>query len=285
MSLLRSEAVVVTEPGGTTVERYGRWHGPDVHVLWGSVTKVVLAATVRALVEDGRCAWDDTAASLLGVALPLTVTLRTLVTHTSGLPRVLPEQDRVSADPYRRWTSQRLDEALAALDVATPGGESYSNLGYAVLTRCVEELTGAPWLERAQADVLGPAGVAPGDVALAPGPRAGLARNVLGRPLEEWDLSAGPYSGAGGLWATPRAVVAAAEESLRLGSVLDPRSGPAGWGVADGRWWHDGGTLRAGACVTVEEGRGRVVVAHVLGGLPTGAATRAARLCAEVVTA
>lgn len=286
MSLRRSEALVVADSGRTTIERYGRWHGPDTHVLWGSVTKVVLAATVRALVETDRCAWDDTAADVLGVALPATATLRSLVTHTSGLPRVLPGQERGFADPYRAWTTERFDAALASLTLPRAASidpdESYSNLGYAVLVRCIERVTAEPWLDAARAHVLDAAGVAPEDVSLTPGPRAGLARSVLGRPLDEWDLSAGPYSGAGGLWAGPQAILAVARDSLRAGSVLDPRSGPTGWAVDDDRWWHDGGTLRAGACVTVEPDRARVVVAHVLGGLPTGGATAAARLCAAV---
>lgn len=287
MSLLRSEAVLVVEGGRRVAESYGRWHGPDRLVLWGSVTKVVLAATVRSLVDAGRCAWDDTAASVLSTDLPESATLRTLVAHTSGLPRLLPDQGRGFQDPYRPWTAERFDAALAALEVDRAATiapeETYSNLGYAVLTRCVERLAGAPWLDVAREGVLAPAGIAADDVALDPPERAGRATNLLGRPLDEWDLSTGPYSGAGGLWATPRALVAVARHSLRDGSVLDPRSGPAGWASSPHGWWHDGGTLRAGACVTVDAARDRIVVAHALGGLPTGGAARAARLCAEAV--
>ena len=89
--------VGVIAAGQRVVKGYGtlgakNLNPPDGRTLFeiGSVTKVLTALLLAALVEDGSVQEDAPVCELLpeGQTLPPEVTLRSLATHTSGLPRV-----------------------------------------------------------------------------------------------------------------------------------------------------------------------------------------------------
>jgi CubicO group peptidase (beta-lactamase class C family) len=119
----------------------------------GSLSKVFTALAVMQLRDQGKLALDDPIAKHLpwfrvGSAYPEAppITIRHLLTHTSGLPRE-------AAYPY--WTTHRFparDEfhaALATQSVFSPPGASYrySNVGVALLGEIVETVSGESYAE------------------------------------------------------------------------------------------------------------------------------------------
>lgn len=284
MTLRKSTAAALHRPGQEDVTDYGRWHDPATPVAWASVTKLFLAATVRSLVTDGSWTWETPAAELLGVSAPDELTVRALLEHRSGLPRLLPEQSRELIDPYRAWTDERFDEAvlprLPELITGEPGREEYSNLGYAVLTRALERDQGQGWLDLLRTRVLTPLGVDPLGFSLGGSGRDGLdvvlSRSLVGGAQWDWDASAGPFSGAGGLCAPVPLMLRTLVSALEHPSELDPRRTPHAWLAGpDGVYTFRGALMRSGSVVVVQPDTGRVGVAHAVGGMASRGAEHA----------
>ena len=131
----------------------------------GSLSKVFTAVAVMQLRDQGKLALDDPivrhlpwfkVGSSYAGAPPITV--RHLLTHTSGLPREL-------AYPY--WTTHRFparDEfhaVLATQNVFSPPGASYrySNVGVALLGEIVETVSGESYAGYLAGHVLAPLGM------------------------------------------------------------------------------------------------------------------------------
>ncbi len=171
-------AAVVWHHGQIAAERYAGEARPGVPVdaqtlfTLASVTKPVTAAVVMTLVEEGLVALDeaairlvpefaggsgpgDTASDPALEALRPRVTVRQLLAHTSGLPEDVGPRRLRYADRDDLPTVMR---AMCRLPLqSAPGAElRYSNVGYAVLARLVEHLTGEPFWEAARRRVLDP---------------------------------------------------------------------------------------------------------------------------------
>lgn len=120
------------------------WDGDPVSddTLWdlASVTKPIAGLAIMALIDDGHLLLDDPIARYLPAFAEsdkALVTIRELLTHTSGIPRRVP---------LYRWckTPAELVAAIRNVPVAhTPGrGVSYSSQGFIVLGLAAEALTG-----------------------------------------------------------------------------------------------------------------------------------------------
>src|SRR5699024_5059059 len=71
VSLRTSRAVRVTgRDGAVSHAEHGPWHAADALASWGSVSKVMVAAVARALVESRALAWSTTVAEVTGDAVP-----------------------------------------------------------------------------------------------------------------------------------------------------------------------------------------------------------------------
>ena len=298
MSILSSAAVLIEGPGRSRAS-YGRWHGPDVPVVWGSVTKLLLAAAVGELVARGDLDWDSPVGPLLARAVPTDVTVppitvRQLVAHTSGLPRLLPEQMKMVQDPYGPYDDARFDaEVLGRLaDLRNAAladqGPQYSNLGYALLARAVTVSQGKAWIDVARELVVAPLGVDPTEVFVASGeaprPRA-QARSLRGAALRDWNPASGPFSGASGLWASPTVMLALLRTALEPGSPLDPRHTPNAWEGAAPRHTVHGAIMRQGGMVLVDTAERLVAVAHSIGATPGRGSERAEKLLTRALRA
>ncbi|MBJ6126153.1 serine hydrolase domain-containing protein [Microvirga splendida] len=125
-------------------------------VPWWSFTKTVLAAAALVLVRDG----------LVGLDEPVEdkpYTLRHLLQHRSGLVnygglRAYHEAVERGDDP---WPVPELMHRLDAerLRYRTGEGWDYSNVGYLIVGRFIEAVTGSPLNEALRRLVLGPLGV------------------------------------------------------------------------------------------------------------------------------
>lgn len=137
----------VYEKGEVTIYGYGRIspdqpREPDGDTLFeiGSITKVFTALLVQRLVEQGRLDWDQPISRYLG-EVPFenesvgAITLRSLATHSSGLPRLpdnLAPEDGL--DPYADYAQSDLNSFLGSFDPDNPSPEyAYSNLGLGLL--------------------------------------------------------------------------------------------------------------------------------------------------------
>lgn len=127
----------------------------------GSVTKTFTAAAILQLHEDGKLRLDDrvrdhvttTAIHARNIGL-LDVTIRELLTHSSGLQRDLPGT---------WWTqpsfpAQFPDDFNATYPSSTEW--KYSNVGYALLGEVIAAASGEPWARHVERRILDPLGMA-----------------------------------------------------------------------------------------------------------------------------
>jgi CubicO group peptidase (beta-lactamase class C family) len=162
-------AVLVRRDGRTVLARgYGMRDlrtrtpiDPRTRFRLASVTKQMTAAAIMLLVRDGRLRYEDTLVRALPgfPAYGDGVTIRHLLTHTSGLPDYEQLMDGVEKEKGPVWSPERQirdDEVLALLEKETHGvfapGTSwaYSNSGYVVLGLVAARAAGKPF-----GDVLG----------------------------------------------------------------------------------------------------------------------------------
>lgn len=116
----------------------------DANFYIYSITKSLLATASLNLVNEGRLDLDASVQPYLpNFSLDTSVTLRQLLSHTSGLPDyggTPAYRDAVKATPNSPWSMEVfLDLAQTqGLQFTPDGGWAYSNIGY-LLVRCVLE--------------------------------------------------------------------------------------------------------------------------------------------------
>src|SRR6185295_9966553 len=171
-------AVLVRSGGRTVLERaYGvrelRTRRPiDTRTRFrlASVTKQMTAAAIMLLVRDGRLRYDDP----LPRALPgfpaygSGITIRHLLTHTSGLPDYEQLMESAEKEKGPIWSPERQirdDEVLALLEKEThglfaPGASwAYSNSGYVVLGLVAARTAGKPFGDVLRERIFAPLGM------------------------------------------------------------------------------------------------------------------------------
>jgi len=132
---------------------------PDHPVRIASNTKTFVAVAILRLVEQGRIGIDDpiadhlpeahTALLVSGGYAPDRITVRHLLTHTSGLYDHSDSEryaERIMADPSHRWTPT--EQLTAAIEWGKPWGMPgevyhYCDTGYVLLGQILERTTGA----------------------------------------------------------------------------------------------------------------------------------------------
>jgi D-alanyl-D-alanine-carboxypeptidase/D-alanyl-D-alanine-endopeptidase len=143
----------------------------------GSVTKTMTAFLVADLIESGAWTLDDPIARHLpaGTVLPRQgerqITVRDLVTHTSGLP-ALPARMRPAdpANPYGTLSEQTLLASLADVTLSRPIGSQaeYSNFGMMVLSLAVARAQGNDFEAALKRKLFDPLGMRSAHVVRAP---------------------------------------------------------------------------------------------------------------------
>ena len=273
-----ASAVVVGlyDAGKTEVYGFGKGPGgapPTATTLFeiGSVTKVYTSLLLADSIQRREVSLDQPVSELLptGVSVPTrdgkVITLATLATHSSGLPRLPPSILPNAPDPYAKLGEDALYADLAHTSLEfTPGDKIvYSNYGVGLLGFAIGKKLriGYP---RALADrVLVPLGLTDTFFTV---PAAAASRRATGtdsdlRPVNPWTFDA--LAAAGALVSDARdqlklidAELAAAaaptdktglRPALRLTQepqlVHDGENEGLGWQIDRfGRYWHNGGT-------------------------------------------
>ncbi|MGW3563826.1 serine hydrolase domain-containing protein [Streptomyces sp. NPDC000941] len=196
----------------------------------GSIAKVYTATLVMRLVESGELDLDAPVVNVLpefAVADPeatRAITIRRLLSHTSGLTCDFTEDTGRGDDCLARYV-----EAAKGVALDCPPGTavSYSSVGYNVLGRIVEVLTGQTWDAALKDRLLAPLGLEQTMTLPEEVLRFRAAMGHLGEPGRDpepapaWDLmprSAGPY---GRVCATASDVVRLARMHLDGGVAQD----------------------------------------------------------------
>jgi CubicO group peptidase (beta-lactamase class C family) len=139
---------------------------PGTSYLWFSMTKIVTATAVMRLAKGGKLDLDAPAdeyfRGLKVVSQPTPVTVRHLLSHSSGLANPLPIRWVRPADTAASDHSTFVGRLLAKnRRLKFNPGESagYSNLGYLVLGEVISEVSGARYEEYVRREILSPLGM------------------------------------------------------------------------------------------------------------------------------
>jgi D-alanyl-D-alanine carboxypeptidase len=127
-----------------------------------SITKQFTAAAILHLAEEGRLSLDDRISDHLPdyPALDRRITIRSLLSHTSGLSdvAVAPILEEGSGVGYTR--DQIIDlVASQPLDFDPGTGHSYSNVGFMLAGAVIEEVTGTTYADYLTNEVIRPLGL------------------------------------------------------------------------------------------------------------------------------
>jgi CubicO group peptidase (beta-lactamase class C family) len=196
----------------------------------GSITKLFTSTAIMQLRDQGKLRLDDPVSMYLpwfSVRNPfpdsLEITIRQLLTHTSGLPRDVA---------FPTWTDhvfptrEELAEAVPdqSLINAPETTYRYSNLGMALLGEIVIEVSGQPWADYVQEKILQPLGMSSSSA--APG------EELHGRRATDYMLKSSDgtrpvqdYYDTGAI--APAASMVSTVEDLSRFASLQFRDGPA----------------------------------------------------------
>ena len=134
--------------------------------LWFSMTKIVTATAVLQLCENGHLDLDAPVDEYFRgfkiVSQPVPVTVRHLLSHSSGLANPVPirwVRAARSPAPDGRAFVDRLLSKHRKLEFTTGERAGYSNIGYLVLGVLISEVSGMGYEEYVHDEVLAPLGV------------------------------------------------------------------------------------------------------------------------------
>lgn len=155
---------------------------PDEHTVYraASITKVVTGMLAMRLCEEGRISLDDTVSSYLPwLTLSSTeakerMTLRHLLSHTSGLPAEYTPEGPLDEG----MLVPSLKEGLPTLELASMPGEGkflYSNWGIRLLSAVLEAATGERYSRLAKGYILEPLGMTESEFTVTERMRANIS--------------------------------------------------------------------------------------------------------------
>lgn len=247
----------------------------DARFEIGSITKTMTAALLASLVGDGVVALDDEIGRWLDAGPNAGITLAQLATHTSGLPRLAPNQPTEVTNPYRDFTAERAEKGLRAVTRTPDAGHLYSNFGYQLLGLVLERASGHGYQDLLAERLLGPLGMTCSGVGGAGGGTR-LTGHEGGKPAGRWDFA---LPGPGAVEAT------VGDLARYLSACLAPPADPLGaairlceqprvqmdggnvgglaWIIIGGLLFHNGGTGGFSASVVIDQAAGHAVGALV----------------------
>lgn len=200
---------VVFHQAGKFSEDDARLITPDTPFEIGSVTKVFTALLLAESERKGKVSREDAAAKFLlpaddpAQAALAKITLRSLTTHTAGLPRlpanIGPNPD-ANPDPYAAYDRAALIAGLRLHGPGSPVGRTlaYSNFGVAVLGEALGAAWGMSYADALRDQVLQPLGMTATTVGLTgrPAPADLAPGHVGGRRVPNWTFQACAPAGA-----------------------------------------------------------------------------------------
>jgi CubicO group peptidase (beta-lactamase class C family) len=158
-AVVRDGKVVWSDAVGLADAETGTAATPDHQYRIGSITKTFTAVAVLQLVQAGKLSLEDRLDQHLPVPAHVTLTIRRMLSHASGLQREIP------GDVWETFVFPKsTDELLATLDeaeqVLAPGERwHYSNLAFVLLGETIAALAGMPYEDYVEQRILQPLGL------------------------------------------------------------------------------------------------------------------------------
>jgi D-alanyl-D-alanine-carboxypeptidase/D-alanyl-D-alanine-endopeptidase len=173
----------------------------------GSVSKVFTGLLLELMVERGEMGLDDPISKFLPayVKIPHSgtreITLRHLVTHTSGLPRFPPNVDRTADDPFADYTAERLYSFLIHFTTPDDIGTrfEYSNVGIGLLGHLISLRAGTSYESLLVSQICQPLGMNQTRITLSPELNGRRARGYTEDGAPSRKFNAPLFVGSGGI--------------------------------------------------------------------------------------
>lgn len=208
--------VVVNEAWGR-MDRDGKRVSPETVWLIASVTKPIVCLGLCLLLERGLLTLDDPVHRHLPEFAGddrRTVTLRHLLTHTSGLPDMLPEN--VELRKQQAPLSEFVRRIYTTPLLFAPGTQiSYQSTGIALIGEIIARLSGKSCPEFLREELLGPLGMQNSSLGWRPSLSGRVAECFQQQeiPATDWDWNSSYWRGFGAPWG---GMFATAPEVARL---------------------------------------------------------------------
>ena len=144
IAVLKDGKIIKTEGYGLANVELNVPAKPDTVYKIGSVSKQFIASGIMLLIEDGKVSLDDKISKFLD-GTPDTwkeITVRHLLTHTSGIVREAP-----GFDPLKIQNDADVIKTAYPLPLRFAPGEKweYCNVGYFTFAEIIRKVTGKPW--------------------------------------------------------------------------------------------------------------------------------------------
>ena len=162
IALVRDGRIVLARAYGTASPKLGQAR-PDLRYQIASNSKQFVAMALLLLEDEGKLSLDDKLAKWLpGISGGDRITLRQLLSHTSGLQDYWP-QDYLFATMKRPITPAAIIDRWARrpLDYAPGTQYQYSNTGYVVAGQVIEKASGEPLMAFLSRRLFAPLGMTP----------------------------------------------------------------------------------------------------------------------------
>ncbi len=215
-------AVLHVESGGDTWTRaFGPEATLDAVFLLASITKPMTATAAMILVDRGALSLADPVSKHIPEfrgAGRESVTLRHLLTHTSGLPDMLPENEdlRQRHAPLRDFVAATCRTPL----LFTPGSKvQYQSMGILLAAEIVERIARRPLREVLKSEVFQPLGMKSASLGLGGRAISQTMRCQVEQP-SDWDWNSPYWRDFGSPWGG--ALAAAADVNRFLRYFLKP---------------------------------------------------------------
>jgi D-alanyl-D-alanine carboxypeptidase len=156
---------VIARPGAEPETFWVPESASEPAFLAYSLTKTFTASLVLLLCEEKRLHLDDSLVRWFPcIALADRITLRRLLNHTAGIPdygRLRSYRDDLSSSPETPWTFERFaaETFEKGLEFEPGEGWAYSNPGYMLLKRILEEVSGGSYRELVAERIVRPLGL------------------------------------------------------------------------------------------------------------------------------
>ncbi|HEY4346541.1 MAG TPA: serine hydrolase domain-containing protein [Gaiellaceae bacterium] len=212
----------------------------------GSITKTFTAVAVMQLRDAGKLDLDDRLEQHIPGVAKGSPTIRRLLAHISGLQREAGEMFVTGEVPAIEDVLKAMEQYEQVLPAAR--AHHYSNLGYGLLGEVVARVSGRPYTEYVDAELLGPLGLERTTwYEQAPNALAYLVDDFAGTASREPHSDMGGIASMGQLWSTAgdlcawAAFLAGGREGVLAPATADEMWAPqvmmnpdewiAGWGL------------------------------------------------------
>lgn len=133
----------------------------DAIFLIASITKPIVAMGAMLLVERGQILLNDRVSETIpefAQSHKIAITIRHLLTHTSGLPDMLPNNRQLRA--AHAPLSTFVEDTCAVTTAFSPGrGVQYQSMGFAVLGEIIQRVSGVSCAEFLRREFFDPLGI------------------------------------------------------------------------------------------------------------------------------